>query len=183
MVIHDQDLPDIKLIEIKVFGDHRGWFSESYRESDWADLTGQDRYVQDNQSFSAAPFTLRGIHFQLPPFAQTKLIQIVRGEAFDVAVDLRRNSATFGRWVSVVLKEGDGRQLLIPAGFGHAFLTLVPDTLVQYKVTAPYRPQSEGGLMWNDPALTIAWPRIAGAPILSQRDQAWPALSSATELY
>ena len=107
----------------------------------------------------------------------------MRGEIFDVAVDLRRRSPTFGRWVSARLKAGDGHHLLIPIGFGHAFLTLVPDTLVQYKVTAPYRPDLEGGLMWNDPALAIAWPEIGGSPVISQRDAVWQPLSAAGELF
>ena len=183
MNFHAQAIPDVKLVEMKVFGDARGWFSESFRESDWTSLLGADRFIQDNQSFSAAPFTLRGIHFQRAPAAQAKLIQVLRGEIFDVAVDLRRRSPTFGRWVSATLKAGDGHQLLIPIGFGHAFLTLVPDTLIQYKVTAPYRPDLEGGLMWNDPALAIAWPAISGPRVLSQRDAVWQPLSATVELF
>jgi len=183
MVIHDQAIADVKIIELKVFGDHRGWFCESFKETDWADVMAADRFIQDNQSFSSAPFTLRGIHFQKPPAAQAKLIQVLRGEIFDVAIDLRRNSPTFGNWTATTLKAGDGRQFFIPVGFGHAFLTLMPDSLIQYKVTAPYSPAAEGGLMWNDSAFGIEWPIAGVSPILSERDKAWPKLSQQTELF
>jgi dTDP-4-dehydrorhamnose 3,5-epimerase len=183
MIAHEQSIPDVKIIELKVLGDQRGWFCESYKESAWSKLLHGKKFVQDNQSFSAAPWTLRGIHFQRHPFAQAKLVQVLQGEIFDVAVDLRRASPTFGRWVGAILRAGDGLQFFIPEGFGHAFVTLRMDSLIQYKVTAPYVPDSEGGLMWNDPSIGIEWPEMPAPPTLSTRDMNWRPLSDDTPLF
>lgn len=183
MHVKSLEISDVKLIELQAFGDHRGWFMPSYKEDDWMELLGQQRFVQDNQSFSARPGTVRGIHFQVPPFAQAKLVQVLAGEIFDVAVDLRKGSPTFGRHVCMTLKAGDRRQILVPEGFGHAFMTLVPDTLVQYKVNNPYRPESERGIAWNDPSLGIEWPQVDTEPTLSDRDQKWPVLAAAPDLF
>ncbi len=183
MQIRDLAIDGPKLIELKIHGDERGWFCETYKDADWINLLRGSRFIQDNMSFSAAPFTLRGIHFQRSPSAQKKLIQVIQGEVLDIAVDLRRRSQTFGRWVGVKLLGGDGKQFFIPEGFGHAFVTLAPDTLVQYKVTAPYDPKAEGGVMWNDPEIAIEWPEAVKSPILSERDRAWPSLSSVGDIF
>lgn len=134
-------------------------------------------FVQDNHSFSTARFTLRGLHFQSPPFAQDKLVRCVRGRVFDVAVDIRRGSPTFGEWVGTELSEDNGDQMFVPAGFAHGFLTLEPNTEVIYKCSARYSPQHEGGLRWDDPELAIEWPLPSGeSPELSSKDRDQPSL-------
>lgn len=180
--ITDLALPDVKLIELVVHRDQRGSFTETYRESDWLPLLGGVRFIQDNLSHSAAAGTIRGLHYQLPPFAQAKLVQVLAGRIFDVAVDLRRGSATFGRHVTVELSAGDGRQFFVPAGFAHGFLTLEAECLVGYKVTAGYDPNSERGLAWDDLDLGIAWPAF-DAVTLSQRDSQWPRLKDQPDLF
>lgn len=180
MRITDLALPDIKLVALTVHGDVRGSFTETFREKDWAPLLNGAHFVQDNQSRSAAAGTIRGLHYQTPPFAQDKLVQVVCGRIFDVAVDLRRESASFGRHAAIELSD-DGRQVFVPAGFAHGFMTLAPDTIVTYKVTAPYDPKSERGIAWDDPDLGIAWPLAAAA--LSPRDQQWPRLRDQKDLF
>ena len=163
----------VKLLQPRRFGDERGWFSETFKERDFPDLA---RFVQDNHSLSRAVGTLRGIHFQTPPHAQDKLVRSVRGSIFDVAVDLRRESPTYGKWVSAVLSAENGRQLLIPVGFGHAFLTLEPDTEVVYKVTDYYAPDNDGGVRWNDPEIGVEWPVPVIEAQLSAKDKVQPLL-------
>lgn len=175
-------IPDVKLIELTVHRDQRGSFTETYREADWQPLLGGGRFIQDNQSHSAAPGTVRGLHYQMPPFAQAKLVQPVLGRIIDVAVDLRRGSPSFGRHVAVELAAGDGRQVYVPVGFAHGFMTLAADCLVTYKVTAGYDPKSERGIAWDDPALGIAWPAI-GTATLSPRDRQWPRLRDQADLF
>ncbi len=168
----------MKLIEPKRFGDERGWFTEVYSERAFAALGLTERFVQDNHSLSRARHVLRGLHFQRPPHAQAKLVRCVRGAIFDVAVDVRAGSPTFGRWVGATLSAENGRQIYIPVGFAHGFLTLEPDCEVTYKVSDVHAPSSEGGLMWNDPDIAIAWPLPAdAAPVLSAKDQILPALN------
>lgn len=180
MRITDLALPDVKLVALTVHGDERGAFIETFREADWAPLLGGARFVQDNQSRSVAPGTIRGLHYQRAPFAQGKLVQVVSGRIFDVAVDLRRASPDFGRHTAVELGD-DGRQVFVPAGFAHGFMTLAPNTIVTYKVTAPYDPQSERGIAWDDPDLGIAWPQPAST--LSARDRQWPRLRDQKDLF
>ena len=164
-------------------GDDRGWFSELYRR-DVLEAAGLHiDFVQDNESFSATPGTLRGIHYQLAPFVQVKLVRVVRGAVVDVAVDLRRSSSTFGEHVAVTLTADAGNQLLVPAGFGHAFCTLEPDTQVGYKVTAVYSPESERSVRWNDPTLAIPWELGGQHPTLSDRDAAAPLLVDQPDLF
>jgi dTDP-4-dehydrorhamnose 3,5-epimerase len=164
-------------------GDDRGWFSELYRR-DVFEANGVDLdFVQDNESFSAAPGTLRGIHYQLDPFVQVKLVRVIRGAVIDVAVDLRRSSPTFGEHVGVTLTAEAGNQLLVPAGFGHAFCTLEPDTQVGYKVTAVYSPESERSVRWDDPTLAIPWTLDGRTPTLSDRDLAAPVLADQPDLF
>lgn len=180
MDMTDLALPDVKLVTLKVHGDARGSFIETFRQENWTPLLNGAHFVQDNQSRSATPGTIRGLHYQLPPFAQAKLIQVVSGRILDVAVDVRRGSPSFGRHVSIELGD-DGRQIFVPAGFAHGLMTLVPDTVVAYKVTAYYDQASERGIAWNDPDLGIAWPRPATN--LSPRDQAWPRLKDQVDLF
>lgn len=161
------------------FGDDRGWFSEVFSERAFAEVAGRPQtFVQDNQSLSRAVHTLRGIHFQRPPHAQAKLVRCVRGRILDVAVDLRRGSPTYGAWVAAELSADDGRQLFVPVGFGHAFLTLVPDCEVLYKVSDYYDPAGDGGLRWDDPTIAVAWGLPSGvAPVLSDKDARQPFLA------
>lgn len=164
-------------------GDARGWFSEIFT-TDVASAAGIDAaFVQDNESFSAAAGTLRGIHYQIAPFAQDKIVRVIRGAVIDVAVDLRRHSATFGQHVAVTLTADEGNQLVVPAGFGHGFVTVEPDTQVAYKVTAPYAPSSERSIRWDDPTLAVDWKLGDSAPIVSARDAAAPRLDDQPDLF
>ena len=171
-----RDIAGLILVESKKSGDHRGFFSETYNRARLAEAGFDREFIQDNHARSGAAGTLRGIHFQSPPFAQDKLVRVVRGAILDVAVDLRKGSPTFGDHAAVELSAGNWRQLLVPAGFGHGYLTLEPETEVIYKVTAPYAPQNDHGFLWSDPGLGIDW-GIA-APILSDRDRALPVLAA-----
>jgi len=181
--ITDLALPDVKLVQLKVHGDGRGFFMESYKEADWRPILGDRSFIQDNQSLSGQVGTVRGLHYQMPPFTQAKLVQALRGRILDVAVDVRRGSPTFGRHVAVELAAGDGRQMFVPEGFAHGFMTLEPDSMVAYKVTSRYEPKSERGIAWDDPDLAIAWPaELRGKPTLSQRDRHWPRLKDASDL-
>jgi dTDP-4-dehydrorhamnose 3,5-epimerase len=171
-------IPDVVLFVPKRNRDSRGWFSEAHSVS-LLDTQKFPRFIQENDSFSTAPGTVRGLHFQRAPFAQSKLVRCVAGAVFDVAVDIRPESSTFGRHVSVLLDAESGSQVFIPAGFAHGFCTISPDTLVQYKVTAPYAPDYEGGILWNDPTLGIEWPIHSHGAVLSDKDRALPRLESA----
>ncbi|PPQ37130.1 dTDP-4-dehydrorhamnose 3,5-epimerase [Rhodoblastus acidophilus] len=164
------------LLTPKKFGDARGFFSETYNERAFAPLIGAQRFVQDNQSLSGPVGTLRGLHFQIDPMAQGKLVRVVRGAIFDVAVDLRRSSPTFGQHVSVMLSAQNWSQFWIPVGFAHGFCTLEPDTEVVYKVTEYYAPDCDRGLAFDDPALGIVWPKPAGEYLLSPKDRNHPSL-------
>lgn len=184
MQISDLALPDLKLVQLKVHGDSRGFFMESYKEADWRPILGDRSFIQDNQSLSAEIGTMRGLHYQMPPFAQAKLVQTLRGRILDVAVDLRRDSPTFGRHVALELAAGDGRQMFVPEGFAHGFITLEPDSMVAYKVTSRYEPKSERGIAWDDPDLAIAWPpALRAKATLSPRDRQWPHLRDAIDLF
>lgn len=171
---------EVLLIECKVFGDTRGFFLESFNQKAFQQATGLDlAFVQDNHSRSAKG-VLRGIHYQLPPHAQGKLIRVGRGAVLDVIVDLRRSSPNFGRWASVELNDGDGRLLWIPPGFGHGFLTLEDGTDFLYKTTDYYAPNAEGSVAWNDPDINIQWPNESVNPaLMSAKDQAAPRLENA----
>ena len=159
------------------YGDHRGFFSEVYNKRALAEAGIDIEFVQDNHSLSAEKGTVRGLHFQTPPFAQDKLVRVVRGAVFDVAVDLRRESPTYGRHVSMVLSAETWNQILVPIGFAHGFMTLEPDTEVVYKVSGYYAPDHDKGLLWNDPALGIAWPIPEARAILSDKDRRQPRLA------
>ena len=164
-------IPDVLIIEPKVFGDERGFFFESFNAAAFAQATGLDvAFVQDNHSKSAKS-VLRGLHYQLPPKAQGKLVRVVQGEVFDVAVDLRKGSKTFGHWVGQILSAQNKQQLWIPPGRPHGFLTLSDSAEFLYKTTDYYSPEHERSLLWNDPALAIDWP-LDGSPILAAKDAA-----------
>lgn len=168
-------IPDVLLVEPKVFGDERGFFYESYNHKAFKEATGLDvQFVQDNHSRSAKD-VLRGLHYQLPPKAQGKLVRAVHGEVFDVAVDIRKGSPTFGKWVGKVLSADNKRQMWIPPGFAHGFLTLSETAEFLYKTTDYYSPLHERCLFWNDPVLAIEWP-LTNDPALSSKDAAGGAL-------
>jgi dTDP-4-dehydrorhamnose 3,5-epimerase len=170
-------LKGAKMLEPVVHGDNRGFFMESYNEEVMHKLGVNYNFIQDNQSLSADVGVLRGLHYQLNPKAQTKLIRVLTGAIYDVIVDIRRNSPTFGQWVGVILSEHNKRQLIVPKGFAHGFCTLVPNTQVLYKVDEYYSPENDRGILWNDPALGIDWP--TSSPILSDKDQRHPLLKDA----
>ena len=170
-------IPEVKIIRPKKHGDDRGFFSETYTQRAFAEIGIDIPFVQDNHAFSAARGTLRGLHFQSPPFAQDKLVRVVRGAIFDVAVDLRKGSPTFGKHASAVISAKEWNQILVPIGFAHGLLTLEPDTEVIYKVSNYYAPQHDLGLLWNDPALGIDWPLADVEPILSAKDKVQPRLA------
>lgn len=171
------DIPDVKIIRPKKFGDHRGFFSETYTKKTFEAAGLQYDFVQDNHSLSAEVGTVRGLHFQLPPFAQDKLVRVVRGAILDVAVDIRKGSPTFGRHVSAVISAAEWNQILVPIGFAHGFCTLEPDTEVIYKVTNYYSPEHDRGLLWNDPELGIDWPVSADKAHLSDKDHKHPTFA------
>jgi len=157
--------------------DERGYFSEIFKLNDFLDRAGTIEFVQDNQSLSVKKGTIRGIHFQSPPAAQGKLVRCLAGRLVDVAVDLRTDAPTFGRWISVVLSADQNNQLWVPAGFGHAFCTLEPNTVIGYRVTSYYSPENDKGVAWDDPAIGIDWPGLADPATLSGKDRVQPRLA------
>ncbi|MGL4729639.1 MAG: dTDP-4-dehydrorhamnose 3,5-epimerase [Bosea sp. (in: a-proteobacteria)] len=169
-------IPDVRLIKPRKFGDHRGFFSETWSRRSFTEAGIAIDFVQDNHSLSAAIGTVRGLHFQAPPFAQDKLVRVIKGRILDVAVDLRRSSPTFGKWVAAELSSDNWHQLLVPIGFAHGFCTLEADTEVIYKVSHDYAPQADFGVAWNDPDLGIDWPVSAQQAVLSAKDAALPRL-------
>jgi dTDP-4-dehydrorhamnose 3,5-epimerase len=173
----------VKVLRAKRHGDARGFFAETYSAKDFAALGIACDFVQDNHSLSRKRGVIRGLHFQLPPFAQAKLVRAGRGGVFDVVVDIRRGSPTFGRHVAVTLSAENGLQLFVPAGFAHGFCTLEPDTEVLYKVDAYYAPAHERGVRWNDPALAIPWPVAEAAAEVSEKDRGLPPLSALTDMF
>lgn len=156
----------------KRFGDHRGFFSESYNAKIFENHGITTSFVQDNHSLSATKGTIRGLHFQIPPHAQAKLVRCGRGALFDVAVDIRKGSPTYGQWYGTELSFENGKQLLIPVGFLHGFMTLVDNTEIVYKCSDFYAPDCDGAVVWNDPDIAIAWPETGVPPVLSAKDEA-----------
>ena len=168
----------VRIVKTRRFNDDRGWFSEVYNQQAFVKLGINAGFVQDNHSFSLSLGTIRGLHFQRPPHAQDKLVRCIRGRIYDVAVDVRRGSPTYGKYVGEELSAENGLQLFIPAGFAHGFATLEPDCEITYKVSDIYAPQTEGGLRWNDAALDIDWHLPARiTPSLSAKDAILPALA------
>jgi len=170
------EIPDVILIEPEVFSDERGFFMETYKYSEFSAFGINEHFLQDNHSRSAKG-VLRGLHYQNPPKAQGKLVRVILGEVFDVAVDIRKGSPTYGRWVGVVLSSENKRMLYIPPGFAHGFCVLSDAAEVLYKVTKEYAPECEAGIIWNDPEIGIEWP--IEHPIISSKDAQWPTLREA----
>ncbi len=177
MPIEALAIPHVKVLTPKKYGDHRGFFSEVYNKRTLAAAGIDINFVQDNHALSTERGTVRGLHFQVPPFAQDKLVRVVRGSVFDVAVDLRRGSPTYGKHVSVVLSAEEWNQILVPIGFAHGFVTLEPDVEVIYKVSNYYSAEHDKGLLWNDPALGIDFPVTEEEAILSAKDKVQPRLA------
>jgi dTDP-4-dehydrorhamnose 3,5-epimerase len=176
-------LPDIKIIVPPRIGDVRGFFSEVWNARAFAAIGISAPFVQDNHVQSPLKATLRGLHYQVPPAGQGKLVRVTRGAIFDVAIDIRRGSPTFGRHAHAVLSSANWHQMWVPPGFAHGYCTLEDDTEVQYKVTEYYSPAHERGLAWNDPALPIAWPFAADGILVSERDRQLPSLAQQPDLF
>jgi dTDP-4-dehydrorhamnose 3,5-epimerase len=176
-------IPDVKIVRPKKFGDARGFFSETYSAAAFAEAGIPDVFVQDNHSFSAAAGTVRGLHFQRNPRAQAKLVRVTRGRILDVAVDLRRSSPTFGKWVGAEISAEAWNQIYVPVGFAHGFCTLEPDTEIAYKVTDTYAPAEDGGVFWQDEDLAIDWPIAPHQAILSDKDRVLPRLRDLPPLF
>jgi dTDP-4-dehydrorhamnose 3,5-epimerase (EC 5.1.3.13) len=172
MLVHTTDFPGLLILEPRVFQDERGFFLESYNRDKFRQLGIDSDFVQDNHAYSREEGVLRGFHFQLPPFAQAKLVWVTRGAVIDVVVDLRKRSPTYGESRHFILSASNFRRLFIPKGFGHAYVTITPDTEFQYKVDAPYAPDHDSGLAWNDPDIGFDWDTALNGrqPILSKKD-------------
>ncbi len=181
MKVTTTDLEGVLVFEPELHCDSRGWFYESFRDDVVREAIGPVDFVQENQSLSHRG-VLRGLHYQRPPFAQGKLIRVLAGEVLDVAVDIRRTSPAFGRYVAMVLSAENRRQLWVPRGFAHGFLTLSDSAQVLYKCDAYYAPQADAGVRWNDPALAIDWRGVVD-PVMSEKDRALPVLSALTECF
>ncbi len=182
MEIINTPIPEVLIIEPKVFGDNRGYFFESFSEREFCEKVRQIRFVQDNESKSCYG-VVRGLHFQKPPYAQSKLVRVVKGAVLDVSVDIRRGSPTFGRHVAVELTEDNHRQLFIPRGFAHGFAVLTDEVVFQYKCDNFYAPGSEGAIAWDDPDLGIDWKVPSDKIILSAKDASHPRLKDAQWLF
>jgi len=177
--VRPTSIPGLVVVATRWFRDDRGVFSEVYQQERFNQAGITVSFMQDNQAISKKAGTLRGLHFQKPPAAQAKLVRVTRGSVYDVAVDIRPGSPTYGQWAGVVLSAENRLQFFVPAGFAHGYLTLEDDSDVLYKVDAPYAPATEGGLVWNDPAIGIEWPDLgATEPVIAPRDAALPTLSN-----
>lgn len=170
------DIPDLVLVKPRVFDDDRGFFMETYKLSDFREFGIDQQFIQDNHSKSSRG-VLRGLHYQMPPFAQGKLIRCIQGEIWDVAVDIRRNSPSFGKWASITLSSENKQMLFVPEGFAHGFYTVSDTAEICYKVTAEYSREHDRGILWNDPEINIKWPD--GPVALSDKDKVNPVLKSA----
>ena len=177
MEILETDIPDVKIIRPKKFGDHRGFFSETYNKKALSENGIDLDFVQDNHSLSTEKGVIRGLHYQTPPYAQDKLVRVIRGSILDVAVDIRRDSPTYGKHVKAIISADDWNQILVPIGFAHGFCTLEPNTEVIYKVTNYYSPENDAGIYWNDEELGIEWPIPEEQAILSDKDKRQPKFS------
>ena len=182
MTVIPTEISGLVIIEPKVFGDHRGYFFESFSQRDFDASVREVRFVQDNESKSSYG-VLRGLHFQKPPHAQSKLVRVVKGRVLDVAVDIRRGSPTFGKHVAVELSDENHRQFFIPRGFAHGFVVLSEEVIFQYKCDDFYAPECEGAIAWDDPDLGIDWGIPAEDVILSEKDRNHPRLKDAEELF
>jgi dTDP-4-dehydrorhamnose 3,5-epimerase len=178
MKVINTRIPDVKILEPRIFADSRGYFFESFNQKTFDEIVCNTTFIQDNESKSSFG-VLRGLHYQIPPFAQSKLVKVVRGKVLDVAVDIRKGSSTFGEYVSVELSEENKRMLFIPRGFAHGFLVLSQEAVFQYKCDNYYSPQSEGSIIWNDPTIGIDWGINQDLIILSEKDKSAPELNDA----
>jgi len=177
MKVESLTIGGVKLLTPRVFRDERGWFTETWNARTLLEAGIEAQFVQDNHALSHVQGTVRALHFQTPPFAQDKLVRVVRGSILDVAVDLRRGSPTYGRHVAAVLSAANAIQIWVPKGFAHGYCTLKPETEVIYKVTAPYSPQHDAGIAFDDPELGIPWPVGRERAVLSDKDRELPPLS------
>ena len=177
MEILETDIPDVKIIRPKKFGDHRGFFSETYNKKALSENGIDLDFVQDNHSLSTEKGVIRGLHYQTPPYAQDKLVRVIRGSILDVAVDIRKDSPTYGKHVKAIISADNWDQILVPIGFAHGFCTLEPNTEVIYKVTNYYSPENDAGIYWNDEELGIEWPIPEEQAILSDKDKRQPKFS------
>ncbi len=173
----DTEIPGVQIITPPRFKDDRGWFTESWNQNKMDEVTNGLKFVQDNHSYSGPTGTVRGLHFQTPPHAQDKLVRVIKGSVTDVAVDIRKGSPTFGKWVSVMLSADNAKQLLVPKGFLHGFVTLEPDTEVLYKCTDFYAPECDGGIKFDDPDLAIDWGMDTSRAVLSDKDKIAPTFA------
>jgi dTDP-4-dehydrorhamnose 3,5-epimerase len=176
-------LPGVLVLSPRVFADDRGYFGETYNARTFGEIGIEVSFVQDNQSISARSGTVRGLHFQIPPMAQAKLVRVVKGSVLDVAVDLRQGSPTYGQHVTRMLSAANQEQLFLPAGFAHGFCTREDDTVVLYKASNFYSPTHERGIRWNDPALAIDWGVTEAEAFLSLRDQGYPRFAELSESF
>lgn len=176
-------MPRPRLIIPRRFGDTRGWFSETYNQRALAEMGIEENFVQDNHSLSVSLGTIRGLHFQTPPHAQAKLVRCIAGAIWDVAVDVRAASPTYGKWIGAELTAAGGEQLYVPVGFAHGFVTLTDHAEVAYKTSDYYSPQCDGGIVWNDPIIGVQWPISNFEPILSDKDQKLGLLQDFTSLF
>ncbi len=183
MYFSSLSIPDLVLVSPKRFGDSRGWFSEIFKDGWFREHIADVSFIQDNQSFSALAGTIRGLHFQLAPFAQGKLVRCIAGAIFDVGVDIRADSPNFGAWAGAELSADNGRQLWIPPGFAHGFMTLVEASQIHYKVTAPYSAANDCGIRFDDPDIAVRWPALPMEPTLSEKDKALPLLKDLTTVF
>jgi dTDP-4-dehydrorhamnose 3,5-epimerase len=171
-------IADVIVVRVRKFADSRGHFLETFRKADFAEMGVDCEFVQDNQAFSAQTGTIRGLHFQVPPHAQAKLVRVLRGAVYDAAVDLRRGSPTYGKWCGARLTADGGEQIFVPRGYAHGYCTLEPDTVVAYKVDSYYAPQSEAGIIWSDSAIGIDWSVPAERVLVSDKDAKLPSLGA-----
>jgi len=181
--VNPSAIPEVLVLTPNRFSDARGFFSETYNEQLWREAGIDLGFVQDNHAYSVKPGTVRGLHYQLPPHAQGKLVRVTRGAILDVALDIRMGSPTFGQHVSTVISAEAWNQILVPAGFAHGYATLEPDTEVFYKTTAFYAPESERSIRWDDPAIGIEWGLAEGQAVVSDKDADAPLLADATDLF
>ncbi len=183
MEVLETDIPAVKIFKPKKHGDHRGFFSETYNKKVLSEIGVDLDFIQDNHSLSAEKGVIRGLHYQIPPYAQDKLVRVVHGSIMDVAVDFRKNSPTFGKHITAIISAEEWNQILVPIGFAHGFCTLEPNTEVIYKVTNYYAPEHDRGVRWNDPEIGINWPVTDQEAILSDKDKVLPLLSDVKEFF
>ena len=183
MDVTETKIPGVKIIKPVCHVDQRGTFVETHQQTKYAAAGIDVAFVQDNLITNQKTGTIRGLHFQRPPAAQAKLVYVVRGSIFDVAVDIRHGSPTFGQWVSEHLSASDQKQIFLPVGIAHGYCSIEDDTEVAYKVSAVYAPDMEAGLAWNDPDLAIAWPDLGNDIVIADRDQSLPALAALEPLF